>query len=740
VDHLALASAREALSHAKLLDLQEGCVYAPRRTGIVVGTAAGGILGLERFFRKRFLKQPVQDPRPLLSSFCLSAIATNLAREFLIQGPRLTIATVCSSSGLALAAAKELLETEALDHVLVVGAETLSEVTLAGFNSLRSVAPDRCRPFDLNRNGLVLGEGAGALVLERSASCRARQVHGLSRLAGYGLTTDVHHFTAPQPLGDAIAEAIEKALENAHLPPTAVDHVNAHGTGTPLNDLAETRGLKTALGSRAGEIPICSNKSMIGHALGAASILEAIPAILALDKGLVPPTANLKTQDPECDLDYVAQSARRAPIQCVLSNSFAFGGSNISLVFCKDRPKPEKSGEGEGNPYRTPVITGMGLVTPFGVGRQALVKGLIQNRSPLMPLGEIGPAWAHFTGGLVNMSAAREQVPPPLRRRLNRQGVFLFLSLREALSDAKIGPRGNEGLAITYGSAFGCSGNVHRFYTQMMSDGPRFASPQEFNLSVTNAPPALVAQNMGLKGPIWVFVADEASWEHALHWAASLIRSGKLERALVTAAEEISDSVMAIHHELGLLQSPEHSGLVLGEGAVCMVLESEEAAIKRSAPIYGKVIHWATAQDSRCGPLDFSSHSDLLTAAAAVCLETIDGQAGDLLWVSPANGNPTVEAVADRVGEKLTQTREKTIREARFRPRFGESGICGGFSLAASLLDRGDAAAPHVLVLTTARGGIHAASLVQRTHRGERSPKRSTPGAQQTRKETGRQT
>ncbi|MCP4666238.1 MAG: beta-ketoacyl-[acyl-carrier-protein] synthase family protein, partial [Deltaproteobacteria bacterium] len=271
----------------------------------------------------------------LLSSFCLSAMATNLAREFVITGPRMTIATVCSSSGLALAAAKELLEAEDLDAVLVVGTETLSEVTLAGFNSLRSVDPEQCRPFDLNRKGLVLGEGAGAMILERPASVKARGVPSIARLKGYGLTTDLHHFTAPQPQGEAIAETIGLALDETCVDPGEIAYVNAHGTATPLNDAAETRGLKTALGPQASHIAVSSIKSMIGHTLGAASVLEAIATVLSVSRGLVPPTANLETPDPECDLDYVPGSARRLDIPYALSNSFAFGGSNISLVFSR---------------------------------------------------------------------------------------------------------------------------------------------------------------------------------------------------------------------------------------------------------------------------------------------------------------------------------------------------------------------------------------------------------------------
>jgi 3-oxoacyl-[acyl-carrier-protein] synthase II len=712
-DRLALTAALEALKHAGLLDLSKGCVLSPDRTGVVVGTAAGAILGLESFFRKRALKQTVDFPQSILSSFCLSAIATNIAREFVIEGPRMTIATVCSSSGLALAAAKELLESEDLDHVLVVGTETISEVVLAGFNSLRSVAPERCQPFDLNRKGIILGEGAGAMVLERAGVARRRKVPSLTCLKGYGLTTDLHHFTAPQPEGQAIAQTIRQAMADAAVEPGEVDYVNAHGTGTRLNDAAESRGIKIALESSAEGIPISSIKSMIGHQMGAASILEAITTVLSLNRGVIPPTANLETPDPECDLDYTSEGARRYEPECAISNSFAFGGSNISLVFGGDsggdgvttRPVPDS--------FPVPVITGIGLVTPVGIGKNGFIQSVREGSSGLVSLAEMGDEWASFRGGLVDMSVVREKIPVSLRRHLNRQASFLFLSFNEAMEDAGLSPFECEKMAMTYGSAFGCSGNVHRFYSQLLTDGPKYASPMDFNMSVTNAPPALVAQAVGFKGPIWVFVADEASWELSLHWAVKLIREGKADQVVVSAAEEVSESILAIHHELGLLEMKERKGLILGEGAVSMVIESHRMALTRGARVYGTLTSCNTAQDSLCGPLDYSSCGEPLLRAAFQSLQGIKDKKGNLLCVSPENGNKTLEAVTSDTFKGLNDFWHQDVTKACFRSYFGESGASGGLGLAAALLNQNSASGSYVLVLTSARGGINAASLVQ---------------------------
>jgi len=718
-DTFALIAAEEALRQAGLLEPGTGILLFPERTGITVGTAAGGILGIEGFFRKQYLREPVDDPRGLLQSFCLSSIAANIGREFGIQGPRMTTATVCSSSGLALGGAMDLLRSGELDAVLVVGTEALSEVTHAGFNCLRSVDPERCRPFDRNRKGLVLGEGAGAMVLERPDAMARRSGRSLGRLLGYGLTTDTYHFTAPDPTGAAIAETISRALSDAGVKPGRIDYVNAHGTGTLLNDVAETRGLKGALGSHAARIPVSSSKSMIGHALGAASILEGIITVLGLRDGVVPPTLNLETPDPDCDLDYVPEGPRKAPLHLVLSNSFAFGGSNLSLVFAGARGReaspPAPSPVAAGGPRRDvqPVITGIGVVSPIGVGKEAFSLSIAGAASGLVSLGPVAPRFAGTPGGLVDQSALHDRTPQSIRRRMNRQAAFLYPAVKEAMEDAGLETQCGPGGVLVYGSAYGCSGNVHRFFHQLLSEGPRLASPQEFNMSVTNAPAALVAQELGMKGPLWVFSQDEASWECGLHWAARLIRMGRAERVIVCGAEEISDSILAIHEALGMIVPGKSDGLVPGEGAVALVLENHDAAFRRGARIYGRLAGFRTIQDPSCGPLDFSPEETPLVAAAASCLPTEEERTGTLLLVGPDSGREGGLQWSNR-GSGAVEALWPRGRLTRLAlgPLLGVSGVSGGFGVLASILDPRTPRPSFSLVLTLSRGGVNAASFL----------------------------
>ena len=713
-DLLALSAAFEALRHSRLLDESKGCVLSPQRIGVIVGTAAGGILGVERFFRNRAARQHIASSIPLLSSFCLSSVATNIAREFVMEGPRMTIATVCSSSGLALAAANELLETEDIDAVLVVGAETLSEVSHAGFNSLRSIAPERCQPFDLNRKGLILGEGAGAMVIERTDAARQRNIPVLAFLRGYGLTTDVHHFTAPQPEGQAIADTIVQAMDRAAVGPERITYVNAHGTGTKLNDIAETRGLRKALGPRADDAIVSSTKSMIGHQMGAASILEGIATVMSIKSGVIHPTANLDAPDPDCDLDYASDGAHTREVDCALANSFAFGGSNISLIFSKDSGKGGMPAPSDSGPEVNPVVTGIGIVSPIGIGKNAFLHALDKGKSGMRSLESVGVEWSSFRGATVDMTAVHDKTSLAIRRRLNRQATFLFVSFKEAMEDSGIGTENGWTPSIVYGSAYGCSGNVHRFYSQLLKDGPKFVSPIEFNMSVTNAPPSLIAHQFGLKGPIWVFVADEASWDLSLHWGARLVRTAKADQVVVCAAEEIDESVLAIHHELGFLETKEQKGLLLGEGAVCMVIEPESAALERGVRIYGAITGWHSSQDSSCGPLDYSSDAGHLIKAATRCAQKIDDKRGDLLCISPENGITALEHIASETVSALHRLWGEDVSKVGFRSTFGESGMAGGLGLAGALLDQNPASASNIMVLTSARGGINAVSLIQR--------------------------
>jgi len=328
-DVFAIHAATEAIREAGLEARELG------GAGLVLGATVGGMLHAEEV-AFRHLSAPTARVRPRdVAGFPVWATAHVLAQELRLHGPRLTVSTACTSSAIALALAADMIRTGRCPIVLAGGSDSLCRTTFAGFNALQALDPEPCRPFDRDRHGLTLGEGAAVLVLEDADHARARGAAPWAALAGCGLTTDAYHMTAPRPDGAAAIAAFRTALAASGTPPNAVDYINAHGTGTPANDVVETRIIKAVLGAHASHVPISSTKSMIGHCLGSAGAIEALTSVLALRHDLVPPTLRLAQADPQCDLDYVPGASRHRSLGTVVSNSYGFGGTNSSLVFAR---------------------------------------------------------------------------------------------------------------------------------------------------------------------------------------------------------------------------------------------------------------------------------------------------------------------------------------------------------------------------------------------------------------------
>jgi nodulation protein E len=309
----------------------------PTRVGVIIGTGAGGANtqdgAYERYYRQNNPRMhPFTIPRMMNS-----AASSQLAMSYGWQGPTMCISTACAAATHAIGEAFEMIRAGRADVMVAGGGEApICMGAMLAWTAMRVLAPPNgdpsrtCRPFSLDRQGLVIGEGAGVLVLEdwERAVRRGAGIH--AELAGYGATSDAGHIT--QPAIDAPARAIGQALAQAELAPDRIDYVNAHGTGTRLNDSTETLILKKAFGSYASQLAISSTKSMHGHALGASGALELVATILAVEHDVIPPTANYTTRDPDCDLDYVPNTAREEPIAAAISNSFAFGGLNAVLA------------------------------------------------------------------------------------------------------------------------------------------------------------------------------------------------------------------------------------------------------------------------------------------------------------------------------------------------------------------------------------------------------------------------
>ena len=331
-----------ALAAALMAVEDSGLVIVPHsafRIGVLVGSGRGGVTTTEKNLAA-FLARGPKAVSPFYTPMSLVNMAAGyLSMKFGATGPCLDVSTACATGTHAVGEAMKIIQRGDADVMIAGGAEAaLTPLMLAGFCqakalSLRNSAPEKAsRPFDRERDGFVLAEGAGVLVLEELGHAEKRGAQIRAELAGYGLSSDAYHYTRPDPLGEGAARAMALALSDAGMRPEEIDYINAHGTSTRTNDRTETLAIKKAFGSHARRLSISSSKSMLGHMLGAAGAVEAAITALALQEGVLPPTINYDIPDPECDLDYVPNTARTHAIRTALSNSLGFGGANAALV------------------------------------------------------------------------------------------------------------------------------------------------------------------------------------------------------------------------------------------------------------------------------------------------------------------------------------------------------------------------------------------------------------------------
>ncbi len=328
---LAIAAAGMAVEDSGV-DLS---AHERNRVGVSMGTTSGEPQIVEQYNDLRKSGGLDSIPKGLAPKYPCHVIPSNIAIEFDLRGPCLMIPTACAAGNYAIGYGFDLIRTGRTDLMLAGGADPFSRITYMGFARLGAIAPQRCQPFDKNRQGMVPGEGAAVLVLEPLEQAKARGAKIYAEVLGYGVSCDSHHMTAAHPQGDGAMRAMAMAMRDSGVSTGDIDYISAHGTGTPTNDRVESLAVRRLFGARADKVPMSSIKSMIGHTMGAASAIEAVACALAIETGIAPPTINYEEQDPECDLDYVVNQARRIDPRVVLNNAYAFGGNNASLCMAR---------------------------------------------------------------------------------------------------------------------------------------------------------------------------------------------------------------------------------------------------------------------------------------------------------------------------------------------------------------------------------------------------------------------
>jgi 3-oxoacyl-[acyl-carrier-protein] synthase II len=566
---LALRAAREALAMAGLAE--PGA--RPKRVGLVVGGSTAGMLETESTLSLIMSPEGDVDPKMLdealrrMLSHPLSAPTDRLAREL---GPFTrvrSLSSACSSGANAILVGADWLELGLADVVLCGASDALCRVTLSGFNALGALDPEGARPFDRRRRGLTLGEGAGFVVLERAAEAAARGKDAVCTLLGWAAGAEAHHITNPEPSGTAPSRAMETALARAGLTAADIDYVNAHGTGTPLNDPMESRALVRVLGDELTRIPVSSQKGQFGHTLAACGTIEATITAMAITKGIVPPTGGLEDPDPECPLNHV-KTAEARPIRAALSSSFGFGGMDAVLVLgradavAKTKRTPRAA--------RPVVVTGAAVLTPVGVFAGVDAAGVAEHHCATDAI-----AWD--VAGELDVERAR---------RLDRASRIASIACGRALgANAK-------DAGVVLGNAFGAVDATAMFMRRLREKGARLASPADFPSLVPSSPAGHVSIYLGLVGPTMAVADLATSGECALTQGYELVAAGEADRMAVVAVEEkstIVDQVFRIVFGPDRRDAPRSDYPLRREGAAAIALAAEDAAVARELPILARV-------------------------------------------------------------------------------------------------------------------------------------------------------
>ncbi len=639
-DKLAWLAARDAIRSANL-DTRS----AADRTGVLLGSSVGGTHDTERFLTT-LIKHGKVLARPTRFHEC-SAPVDLVAESFGLFGPSFAISTACSSGAIAIATAAELIQSGQADVMLAGGADSLSHTTWAGFHSLLLVdMQGGCKPFDAARGGMSFGEGAAVLIIEAEEHARKRGATILARLTGWGASCDAHHVTAPHPEGAGALAAMQGALRRAQLAPTHIGYVNAHGTGTRDNDVAEAKALKSLFGANVP--PFSSTKRFFGHTLAASGAIEAVVCIEALRRQQLPANPGFSEIDPAIGLSPLTKM-RSEELTHVMSNSFGFGGNNAALIFSTADTVPQT----RPTPSNHTSVTGLGIIAPekHSVSERAI-------QPPLPPDSIKVRACAPFDAATLT---------PNQRRRLSRITQMAILAARRSHAADP-----SKRLAVAVGTGFGCLDEGAIFIENLITKDEAEPMPTRFPGSVHNAPAGQVAIDLGARGLNSAPTMGEISFESALWQAINQIAIGEADEALAGGVDELNKYALSIGKRWGFWNEQ----TIPGEAAVVANLSGASA----NKPSLARVTAVRLGRYRR--PFDAKREADWI--AAAVDLSKVN------VMVSGAKGWSELDAPYNAVVEELSRHTGRALTHQTYKQDCGEfySASAIGFSVAVELARR----------------------------------------------------
>ncbi len=585
--------------------------------GIVLGTSLGGMSSGEKYYRgmNRMVHARGDDPLRLILQSPYYGPSSETARHFGLSGINITLSIACASGTGAIGLGLEIIRDRRADIMICGGVDVLSPFVFSGFNILRATTDEPVRPFDRDRTGLALGEGAGFLILEELSHAEKRGAEIWAEVLGYGLSSDAEHMTGPSRDGSGLARAITMAISDSNAGKDNIGFISAHGTGTLYNDRMETLAFKKVFGKGAYRIPVNSIKSLTGHCLGASGALEAIMVILAMKRGLLPQTANYNETDPECDLDYIPNKPRKAEVDISLSTSSAFGGNNAAVILskfplpprlCRDRPALSPQGRGLVRGGRRTVITGIGVVSPIGIGRNHFYEGLCRRLSGISEISSFNslPYQSRYAAEIKDFRP-EDWLPfnADTIRRLDRVSGLAMVGSYLAIKDSNRSLDGDRN-GIMLGTAFGSLLTNEMFYRELVIRGPESVSPFLFPYTIPSSAAGEIAIGFQAKGMNLTFSSGWTSGLDAIGWAAFMIKKGNADAMLsggVEAYGEILhkglDDVKVL--SLGKDMIPyRNMGFIPGEGAAFFIIEDRKDASSRGRDIYAEISGYGFSYDN----------------------------------------------------------------------------------------------------------------------------------------------
>ena len=551
----AASACREALHESGFLN----DIHACRSIGLITASNFGDMESVEHTLTPE--PTTLHDTRDLLAC-AQSTLTDRLADAFQLGGIRLALSLSCASGASAIATAANLLASNRAKRILVVGYDVISPFVWSGLCSLRTMTKESVRPFDLNRNGTIFSEGAAAILLERLDDTDVLSRAPLAYLTGWATGNNGFHLTAPAPRGAGSAYVMREALNRAGLQASAIDHINAHGTGTQPNDATETQAIHDVFGVSAPSIPVTSVKGALGHLLGAAGTAEIIVSVLALHHNLIPPTGHYETPDPACDLDIVT-SPRTATLNHVLSNSAGFGGCNAAVILSKTLYTDLTRDSHHAHAPHV-FITGLGAVCALGSDAQEIALALNEGESALAPLSRFTYPGTPVVGEAPLIDFAACGVSK--KTYLDTASTLFLATTGHALQQAGLTAEEiakNKG-GILAGTTYGCLETSELFFADYLTKGPRLVKPMLFPHAYTNTPVSLSAMEWSLTGEHENNVSADIASGVAIVQAFDLLVSRTSQTLVVGGVEALSPMRLRANQD----SSP------LGEGAATLILST----------------------------------------------------------------------------------------------------------------------------------------------------------------------